>query len=122
MNQPARLTGTLLARKGAASPADGLTGAAMALSQPLPPWSTPRPTAAREALPRSTRPAPARSEERVAVTLRLDPTRHTRLKIFAARRNRTSQDVVTEALDAYLEACGGDCACLRDQAAACTRN
>lgn len=112
MDQPARLTGALLARKGTASPADGLAGAAMALSQPLPPWSVPRPVAVRESA-RNPHPAPGQPEERVAMTLRLDPSRHTRLKICAARRNRTSQDVVTEALDAYLEACGGDCACLR---------
>jgi hypothetical protein len=122
MTQPARLSGSLLARKGTASPADGLNGAAIALSQPLPPWSAPRPAVAPEPLPRRTRPAPARAEERVALTVRLDPGRHTRLRILAARRNRTSQDVVTAALDAYLEASGGDCACLRGDGPPCTRN
>jgi hypothetical protein len=121
MNQTARLTGALLARKGSALPADGLAGAAMALSQPLPPWSVPRPPARPEPEGKG-HPAPGRAEERVAMTLRLDSTRHTRLRIFAARRNRTSQDVVTEALDAYLEACGGDCACLRGKGAASASN
>ena len=50
---------------------------------------------------------------RVALTLRLDRDRHRRLRIFAARRERTSQEVIVRALDAYLEACGADCACLR---------
>jgi len=46
--------------------------------------------------------------------VRLDAARHTRLRILAARRGRTSQDLMVEALDRMLEAAGETCACLRD--------
>jgi predicted transcriptional regulator len=52
----------------------------------------------------------------VALTLRLDRARYTRLKILAARRARSGQEVLIKALDAYLEACATDCACLRSAA------
>ena len=67
----------------------------------------------REALlPELRRPAPAQ-DDRVALTLRLDRARYTRLKILAARRARSGQELLLRALDAYLEACAVDCACLR---------
>jgi uncharacterized protein YecT (DUF1311 family) len=47
------------------------------------------------------------------MTLRLDRDRHVRLKVFAALHERNCQDVLIEALDAWLEARGADCACLR---------
>jgi hypothetical protein len=55
----------------------------------------------------------AHDDDRVALTLRLDRARYTRLKILAARRARSGQEVLLKALDAYLEACAADCACLR---------
>jgi hypothetical protein len=61
------------------------------------------------------RPAHA-ADDRVALTLRLDRARYTRLKILAARRARSGQEVLIKALDAYLEACATDCACLRSAA------
>ena len=36
-----------------------------------------------------------------------------RLKILAARRGRSCQEMLLRALDAYLEACATDCPCLR---------
>jgi hypothetical protein len=35
-----------------------------------------------------------------------------RLKVFAALHDLNCQDVLIEALDAYLQACGADCACM----------
>ena len=52
----------------------------------------------------------------MAFTVRLDRTRYTRLKILAARRARSGQEVILRALDAYLDACAADCACLRSAA------
>jgi hypothetical protein len=50
----------------------------------------------------------------VALTLRLDRARYTRLKITrGAARARSGQELLLRALDAYLEACAVDCACLR---------
>lgn len=43
---------------------------------------------------------------RVAVTVRLDEPRYLRLKLTGLRFHRTSQDLVTTALDAYLTALG----------------
>jgi hypothetical protein len=38
----------------------------------------------------------------IAVTLRLDPDRYERLKTEAVTTRRTNQDILREALDAYL--------------------
>ena len=49
----------------------------------------------------------------MALTLRLDRERHRRLKMFCTRGRQTAQQILLAALDAYLEAGGGDRACLR---------
>jgi hypothetical protein len=128
MAQPARLTGELLARKGQALPTGGFAYAKLDLVPPQPSAARleqPRcgMSLTREALlPDLRRPAPVREpgprpehadDDRVALTLRLDRARYTRLKILAARRARSGQEVLLTALDAYLEACATDCACLR---------
>jgi hypothetical protein len=51
--------------------------------------------------------------ERVALTVRLDRERQSRLKILAARRGRSCQEILLRALDVYLEVCAVDCPCLR---------
>jgi hypothetical protein len=126
MAQPARLTAELLARKGQALPTGGFAHAKLDLVPPPP--SAARleqqrcgSSLTREALlPDLRRPVPGRPEhlddERVALTLRLDRARYTRLKILAARRARSGHEVLLNALDAYLEACATDCACLRREA------
>jgi hypothetical protein len=131
MAQPARLTGELLARKGEALPTGGFAYTKLDLVPPQP--STARleqqrcgTSPAREALlPDLGRPAPRHErrrrpehedDERVALTLRLDRARYTRLRILAARRARSGQELLLTALDAYLEACAIDCACLRRDA------
>jgi hypothetical protein len=48
---------------------------------------------------------PAR--EKAAFTLRLDPVRHARLKQACAATQRSAQQVVTQALDAFLAAKSG---------------
>lgn len=58
-----------------------------------------------------TDPSPAR---RVAVTVRLDEARYLRLKLTGLRLHRTSQDLLTKALDAYLTALGVDPVSERD--------
>ncbi|QIG80997.1 hypothetical protein [Stakelama tenebrarum] len=44
-----------------------------------------------------------RKKRRAAFTLRLDPERHLRLRLASALSNRSAQQIVTEALDAFLE-------------------
>jgi hypothetical protein len=131
MAQPARLTSGLLARKGQALPTGGFAYARLDLVPPLP-------AAARSEQPRCGTAAPAAlllpdlrraatadeprrrpahaPDDRVAFTVRLDRARYTRLKILAARRARSGQEVLLRALDAYLDACAADCACLRSAA------
>lgn len=122
MPPPARLNGGLLARKGQATP----TNAA------YPRLASSRPDAVTAALGqvRPGRPIceepntrrPRRESDRVGLTLRLDRDRHTRLKIVAARHGQSGQSVLLDALDAYLEMCGADCACLRRKAAGPGKN
>jgi hypothetical protein len=132
MTEPARLTPELLARKGQALPTTGFAHA-VALGRPLlGPDQRARgrydgaPRAGAEARQatgdRRQEPAGRRQEDRVALTVRLDRERHRRLRIFGARYACSSQDVIVRALDAYLETCGDDCACLRGAAEACIRN
>ncbi len=52
-------------------------------------------------------PAPASvavtARQKAAFTLRLDPERHLRLRLACAVGNRSAQQIVTQALDAYLD-------------------
>jgi hypothetical protein len=125
MARPARLTSALLARKGHALPTSGIASRKPGLVA-APPAAAKRepqrsgPSAPRIALssdlirrcaakPRRT---PDRAgQDRVAFTLRLDRKRYTRLKSVAARRGRSGQEILVEALDAYLKAGTADCAC-----------
>jgi hypothetical protein len=55
------------------------------------------------------------------LSLRLDGDRHRRLRVAALHLGRSGQQILVEALDAYLERsaeliCGGQCACLRRNA------
>lgn len=137
MRAPARLSGELLARKGQALPTGGLAYATMAVDQPLPAYRIAAPVRyaslpaldalARDGSRRTTaerrhQPAGRREEDRVALTLRLDRERHRRLRIFCARHECSSQEVIVRALEAYLETCGEDCACLRGETEDCIRN
>lgn len=48
-------------------------------------------------------PASRSQQAKAAFTLRLDPERHLRLRLACAVGNRSAQQIVTQALDAYLE-------------------
>jgi hypothetical protein len=132
MTQPARLTSALLARKGDAYPSGDFVAATIDAGQPLPPPAMLTRRAGMALVSECGAP-PARQVRgggrgpgdggngRVALTLRLDRERHRRLRIFGARHERTGQEVILEALDAYLAACGADCACLRDAAQGCAK-
>ncbi len=99
---PARLTGSLLARKGEATPTLAVA--------PAPG----RPSRANGKSGRGTRngvrhlaavPRPranGHAGKRVAMTLRLDAERHLRLKLFTVQAGRSAQDVLTTAIDEYL--------------------
>lgn len=47
--------------------------------------------------------APELQRSKAAFTLRLDPERHLRLRLACAVGNRSAQQIVTDALDAFLE-------------------
>jgi hypothetical protein len=71
-----------IARKGAAAPA-----------QPPAPTTTPAPS------------VPHGTKDTMALTVRLDPERYRRLVVYAAEfvPRKTHQDILVEALDAYLD-------------------
>lgn len=87
-----RLDPDLIARKGEAAPAA--------------PPRAPGPTAPTQAGPGAQAddaPMAARgSHGTIAVTVRLDPRRYERLKVYGARRRRTNQEILVEALDRYF--------------------
>lgn len=114
----AALTSGLLARKGQAKPAmrpQGF-GALVARHEDLG-WndlgSSPAPepppvVRQQEALAASFAPKPIRAKAtelagKASFTLRLDSERHLRLRIASAIACRSSQQLVTQALDAFLE-------------------
>jgi hypothetical protein len=109
MPHPARLTSSLLVRKGQALPSVGFASRAGAV----------RPGRL-EVVGGHAAPGVAglchgpsgHSDRRVAMSVRLDRERHMRLKVFAALHELNCQDVLVQALDAHLRACGADCACL----------
>ena len=148
----ASLTSTLLARKGAASPArstnNGIDALAHDLAQdlaanrpvqhqpatvPVPgtyaaptTTSAPAATAAAAASPEPEAPTPVAkpvkpraasgSHGKAAMTVRLDSERHFKLRLLSAHCNRSSQQILIEALDQYLSEHGADisphmCAC-----------
>jgi hypothetical protein len=112
----AKLTSSLLARKGAAAPA-ALSSVAVALRQ-----VEGEPRAAKSASPAyggngggCVGKAPPR------MTFRLDEARHLRLRLAAAHLQRSRQDVLTEALDRFLdqispEILSNNCVCLTARA------
>jgi hypothetical protein len=113
MSQPARLTGNLLARKGQAHPAAGFSARGAGSGRSASGFLEVVGGRAEPGVPATRQRSGEPSERRIAMTVRLDRERHVRLKIFAALHGRTSQDVLIRALDAWLEACGADCTCLR---------
>jgi hypothetical protein len=122
MAEPARLTSALLARKGQALPTGGFAHAKLALIPPQPAAAKRNRQCCDTLSSSESPPAPGRrparqrgavAGDRVAFTVRLDRERHSRLKILAARRGRSCQEMLLRALDAYLEACATDCPSLR---------
>ncbi len=117
-SRPAVLSSALLARKGAAAPT-GYT--------PIRPEVVDAETSANDSAD-ARRPviAPAVTAvggpfspggARARVSVRLDRDRHLKLKLTAAHLNNSLQDIITDALDRYLEQIGpevlrNDCTCL----------
>jgi len=117
----AGLTGSLMIRKGSASPAlaiprkDGAAQPPLTRAEPapthkgaewLPTSSGPLSFAPKRSEPASltgTRPNRRTRSDRVRVSLRLDMDHHLRLKLIAAHSRRTLQSVLIEALDDYFD-------------------
>jgi hypothetical protein len=94
-----RLASGLITRKGEAVPAVSTDESSPSQSQIV------RPSAVQAGSP-----APSSRAERptgttgtIAVTVRLDPARYERLKIYGLRNRRSNQDLLVEALDSFLE-------------------
>ncbi|MET0923354.1 MAG: hypothetical protein ABWY47_09460 [Xanthobacteraceae bacterium] len=65
----------------------------------------PEPVAARKPAARAAKPAADKADKKAkfAFTLRLDNDRHLRLRLASALTNRSAQQLVCQALDAFLE-------------------
>lgn len=107
----ASLSGGLLARKGEAHPAIHRTHVPVSVAAPpreqqariVRSFARPKPEAmiAEDAAPVAEAVLPRRTK--AAFTLRLDTDRHLRLRLASALSHRSAQQVVTEALDAFLD-------------------
>jgi hypothetical protein len=98
MPKPPRLVGDLIVRKGEAAPA-------VAAPAPVPD----KPAATVETRPAAgPAPVPHGLAGTIAVTVRLDPMRYERLKIYGVRQRRTNQELLVEAIDAFLEGRAGE--------------
>lgn len=112
MSEPAILSGALLARKGSALP----TGYTPMRPQHVNTGKGPNENAGKS--PPAAIGGPSSTDGgRTRVSVRLDRERHLKLRLTAAHLESTLQDVVTDALDRYLEQLGpevlrSDCACL----------
>lgn len=84
----AKLSGALLAHKGAAVPAATYNDAARQSASPGP-------------LPEG------QGGRLIALTLKVDQARYEALKVLGARTRRSNQEILLAALDAYLHAGGG---------------
>lgn len=109
---PARLTSDLLAPKGQAIPSivslDWFNNEPRRRSDSLVPPMYPVDAGAGDtaARPKKTRRKATgtngNAPPRIAMTLRMDPERHLRLKLLAAHRGQSAQEILTEAFDAFL--------------------
>jgi hypothetical protein len=68
---------------------------------------------------------PVASKDRRAMTVRLDPVHHMRLRVVSSVLRRSSQEIFVAALEAYFAqlpaATPGNCACLKARLEASTR-
>jgi hypothetical protein len=107
----AALASGLLARKGEAVPTSLVV-------LPIMPRAQPELTAPRDRALGCNPPRGGAVAAAAKLSLRLDGDRHRRLRLAALHLGRSGQQLLIEALDAYLERSaeairGGQCACLR---------
>jgi hypothetical protein len=101
-------------RRGPGGPASGPiqeVAVAAALTAPLPLPGAGAGMLLATALPAA---ATAGAPDRISLTVRIDRALHARLRALAARQQRSHQDIVEGALDAYLNVFGAGCACIGD--------
>ena len=94
MSNPSRLGGDLIVRKGEAAPAVATENVS-----PAPARTVERPAASKP----TRASVPHGLGGTIAVTVRLDPTRYERLKMYGVRQRRTNQELLVEAIDAFLD-------------------
>jgi len=86
-NAAPRLEGSLIARKGEATP---IARAAQAVEEQIVQSESAKATSSKS------------QSGTIAVTLRLDPERYERLKLYGLKNRRTNQDILVEALDLFM--------------------
>jgi len=101
MSKP-RIGGDLIVRKGEAAPA--VSNPVVAATEDSEP---PQATEGPPETPQAPAPVPHGLAGTIAVTVRLDPMRYERLKIYGVRQRLTNQQLLVEAIDALLDARAG---------------
>ncbi len=128
---PAELNGSLIVTKGQAipvapfAPLDALSSSITPLANCAGPGprtgkGRSRPKAGMAPNKPSKKNGAAPAKKRVSLTLRLDPDRFFRLKVFAAHTGQSHQDILHAALESHLSehahATAPNCACLNETA------
>ncbi len=116
---PSKLTSALIARKGHAVPSNfGMLAPSRYTGEPVIPNHAPKNGSRSAGFIAAPAKESKRQAERARVSLRLNQERHLRLRLTAAHMQTTLQDILTEALDNYLnqispEVIRDNCLCLR---------
>jgi hypothetical protein len=93
---PSRLEGGLIARKGEAAPTTVVHQPVLSVeTSPAHAAAPSKPVAVERSTPKGI-------AGTIAVTVRLDPERYERLKIYGAKQRQSNQQILVAALDAYL--------------------
>lgn len=106
MDNAAKLTGGLLARKGTAVPTGFAAPRLVEQGAAGNVVSVARPAALIRPAPEMQRPSlepAADAQPRVRVSMRIDPQQHLRMRLTAAYLQRSVQSLMAEALDRYLD-------------------
>lgn len=119
MKPIARLTGTILARKGFATPSTGLIpepgdldhivdldpkfGKQEHTAKPEPRKQPPVHTVAERKPAAEQNPAaPSKKSRRIAMTVRMDEDQHLKLKVYCAHHHKSAQKIIMEAIGNYM--------------------
>lgn len=122
----ASLTGSLMARKGAAGPSrlEKNEHAEQHNSRPTPRLVSSTPDAPRKRAAAKPKKASGTASDKRRFTLRLSEDQHIRMRLASVHLHMSAQQMVMKALDQFLaesvpQIRGGDCACMESGSGGC---